>query len=149
MSDHESHTTYPIPKYWPKWFHRLRKPCPECERLTKMRDNTYDSIAQTHFGHPNQIFCTLCGEEYLWSWIGMGHFGNYWGWKKPQQKKPCPTCGDGKFLYPGEKCPACPQSYEEFKKEYKDCSNCGNGKYLQDGENCPYCTRVFKFIIKG
>ena len=86
MSEYDLHTTYPIPKYRLRWFHRLRKPCPECARLTSMRDNTYCSIAQSNFGHPNDILCVLCGKEYHWVWIGMGHFGGYWGWRTARNR---------------------------------------------------------------
>lgn len=29
MSEYDSHTTYPIPRYWPRWFFKRRRSCPE------------------------------------------------------------------------------------------------------------------------
>jgi hypothetical protein len=83
MSEHDSESTYPLPKYFPRWWFKLKRKCPECSRLTEMRDNTYGSRAMTQFGRKNEIECCLCGKKYVWRWIGMGHFGAYYGWRDP------------------------------------------------------------------
>lgn len=81
---YESHTTYPIPRYRPRWFYKMKSECPECNRLTSMRDNTYGSRALLEFGYQNHITCVLCGKKFTWQWLGMGHWGGYWGWREPK-----------------------------------------------------------------